>query len=774
MGEHFSKQERKFGKGGTVKSFADIDKLDLGKKAAYKDTQTNGEPKEKNNSKKIVKNIEKTEKEKIINSIPENITKDDLLCIDKLEDGKYVEGCLLGLLRNSPIEVGKNIETAMGHSTKVAEIKQIGELYFIKTMSGSEYRFDPKKSIKNPGHGGENIEKEITEKASNPEEFKKSEKLPAPLAEQFEKIRKTDAVKQSIEKFIGKNKALKNVDLEEFTDRVVNRFLRYYKDVDKDGRPVEKEEGGISIKDIIEKSDHVAMLAKLINGAAEKESEYILGNAVSNAESKKENIIEKLKYEDISKLTYEDINESIRSGHFIEVKALKNSGEIEDGWTISGGLREDGLIAIYKPIGNGRGIVMRVSLEDLKKWNGANLNSENQENSGLKIEKSESPVEIKPEINNDEKEPATPEFATRVAKKPLHIEDEPELITPGSIEDQRQKFVEKEMESAKDFILMQMKTFSSKKEREEFLEGLKLAAEERFNSQQEQIGKIKSELEVVIRDYAEIKYKKRKSWENMVGFLGKKDVQERFDNDSEVSSMKKAYLEKMAEYKKALISNAKKGGLTNEEAAYRVTDIMLDEMDKLFEANMEVRTENNEKALTDKLQETFAKYNNKITPPIKEADAHNSKGKGNAEFHADNLIIKKADNSTLNKEKITDKNIKPENVPTNEKPKNHVRSEWEEIIEIMDIKSNSNTRMAAINIKSGIFGKSNQHFLEVIDKNLTEIMNSKTAKEAFLEKIPKSGRTFFNKLIKQVPPKPGDTIKKWLVRAAVEAKENLK
>lgn len=709
---------------------------------------------------------EKIEKGKIINSIPENITKDDLLCIDKLEDGKYVEGCLLGLLCNSPIEVGKNIETAMGHSTKVAEIKQIGESYFIKTKSGSEYRFDPKKSIKNAGHGEENIEKEITEKALTPEEFKNSEKLPAPLAEQFEKIKETDTVKQAIAEFLKKSKELKDVDSKEFTDGVVNRFLRYYKDVDKDGRPVKKGEKGISIKDIIEKSDHAEMLAKLINGAAKKESEYILGNVALSAESKKENTIEKL--------TYEDINESIRSGNFIEVKALKNSGEIEDGWTISGGLREDGLIAIYKPIGNGRGIVMRVSLEDLKKWNGANLNSENQENSGLKIEKSESPVEIKPEINNDEKEPATPEFATRVAKKPLHIEDEPELITPGSIEDQRQKFVEKEMESAKDFILMQMKTFSSKKEREEFLEGLKLAAEERFNSQQEQIGKIKSELEVVIRDYAEIKYKKRKSWENMVGFLGKKDVQERFDNDSEVSSMKKAYLEKMAEYKKALISNAKKGGLTNEEAAYRVTDIMLDEMDKLFEANMEVRTENNEKALTDKLQETFAKYNNKITPPIKEADAHNSKGKGNAEFHADNLIIKKADNSTLNKEKITDKNIKPENVPTNEKPKNHVRSEWEEIIEIMDIKSNSNTRMAAINIKSGIFGKSNQHFLEVIDKNLTEIMNSKTAKEAFLEKIPKSGRTFFNKLIKQVPPKPGDTIKKWLVRAAVEAKENLK
>ena len=59
MGEHFSKQERKFGKGVTVKSFADIDKLGLGKTATYESSQTNGEPKEKNNSEKIVKNIEK-------------------------------------------------------------------------------------------------------------------------------------------------------------------------------------------------------------------------------------------------------------------------------------------------------------------------------------------------------------------------------------------------------------------------------------------------------------------------------------------------------------------------------------------------------------------------------------------------------------------------------------------------------------------------------------------------------------------------------------------
>jgi hypothetical protein len=40
-----------------------------------------------------------------------------------------------------------------------------------------------------------------------------------------------------------------------------------------------------------------------------------------------------------------------------------------------------------------------------------------------------------------------------------------------------------------------------------------------------------------------------------------------------------------------------------------------------------------------------------------------------------------------------------------------------------------------------------------------------------MEKIPKTGKTFFNELIKQVPPESGDTMRRWIARVAIEAKK---
>ena len=91
--------------------------------------------------------------EAAINSIPENLTGNDLLLsIDKLQNGQETGRALIGKLINGPIEVGKHIQTALGNSTEVVEIKQTGGTYLIKTKSGSEYRFDPSKSTEAPDY----------------------------------------------------------------------------------------------------------------------------------------------------------------------------------------------------------------------------------------------------------------------------------------------------------------------------------------------------------------------------------------------------------------------------------------------------------------------------------------------------------------------------------------------------------------------------------------------------------------------------------------------
>ena len=80
------------------------------------------------------------------NSISENLTKDRLISIVKLQNGEE----LVGALMNGPIEVSKAIKTAIGSTSKVEQIVQTGDTFLISTESGSEYRFDPSKSLEIP------------------------------------------------------------------------------------------------------------------------------------------------------------------------------------------------------------------------------------------------------------------------------------------------------------------------------------------------------------------------------------------------------------------------------------------------------------------------------------------------------------------------------------------------------------------------------------------------------------------------------------------------
>jgi hypothetical protein len=93
---------------------------------------------------------EEKENSKII-KIPENLTRDELvLVLENMQDGKETGKVLAGKLMNGPIEVGKYIQTAHGNSSNVASITRNGETFLIKTISGSEYRFDPSMSIEVP------------------------------------------------------------------------------------------------------------------------------------------------------------------------------------------------------------------------------------------------------------------------------------------------------------------------------------------------------------------------------------------------------------------------------------------------------------------------------------------------------------------------------------------------------------------------------------------------------------------------------------------------
>lgn len=102
---------------------------------------------------------------------------------------------------------------------------------------------------------------------------------------------------------------------------------------------------------------------------------------------------------------------------------------------------------------------------------------------------------------------------------------------------------------------------------------------------------------------------------------------------------------------------------------------------------------------------------------------------------------------------------------------NFVNTELHRLLSEKSILDIPNTRESAIEVKNKIFGKSIKIFSALKNENLAEVMQSEETKNAFLEKIPKGGKAFFNDLIKQVPPKPGDTTIRWITRVVIEAKK---
>jgi len=127
----------------------------------------------------------------------------------------------------------------------------------------------------------------------------------------------------------------------------------------------------------------------------------------------------------------------------------------------------------------------------------------------------------------------------------------------------------------------------------------------------------------------------------------------------------------------------------------------------------------------------------------------------------------------FNEKIVTKDDGMPENAVVQQDSKNNVKSELQELIKAK-FKNINDTKETAINIKDSIFGESDNIFSVLKNENIYEIMKSKTTKKAFLEKIQKNGKIFFNEIIKKVPPEPEDTVRKWIARVAVEAKRRKK
>jgi len=69
--------------------------------------------------------------------------------MERFIDGELNDYPLAGVLKNSPIKLGKPIITNMGNSTKVIGIEKTAfGIYIIETENQNKYYFDPKVSTK--------------------------------------------------------------------------------------------------------------------------------------------------------------------------------------------------------------------------------------------------------------------------------------------------------------------------------------------------------------------------------------------------------------------------------------------------------------------------------------------------------------------------------------------------------------------------------------------------------------------------------------------------
>lgn len=85
-------------------------------------------------------------------SIPEDLTRPGFFHImHQLDDGVPTGTVLAGELSSGPIEIGKPVVLGSTGCRAVKSIKREGGLYFITTVSGSVYRFDPSESVDTNG-----------------------------------------------------------------------------------------------------------------------------------------------------------------------------------------------------------------------------------------------------------------------------------------------------------------------------------------------------------------------------------------------------------------------------------------------------------------------------------------------------------------------------------------------------------------------------------------------------------------------------------------------
>lgn len=127
-------------------------------------------------------------------------------------------------------------------------------------------------------------------------------------------------------------------------------------------------------------------------------------------------------------------------------------------------------------------------------------------------------------------------------------------------------------------------------------------------SRQEELEKLKGELEQARKDYLEIDYKKKKAWKRMADFFGKFIKSDQGPENDEILHYKDIYLNKLFNYKNALLEDAKARGASNKELGDLVKLFGAEVNCNLADVRDQVKMENQE----GKLLGFFTKHSKDI------------------------------------------------------------------------------------------------------------------------------------------------------------------
>lgn len=127
-------------------------------------------------------------------------------------------------------------------------------------------------------------------------------------------------------------------------------------------------------------------------------------------------------------------------------------------------------------------------------------------------------------------------------------------------------------------------------------------------SRQEELEKLKGELEQTRRDYLEVDYKKKKAWKRMADFFGKFIKSDQGPENDDVLHYKDIYLNKLFNYKNALLEDAKARGASNKELGDLVKLFDTEVNCNLADVRDQIKMENQE----EKLLGFFTKHSKNI------------------------------------------------------------------------------------------------------------------------------------------------------------------